>query len=977
MLKKLLLTVVCLALYAVPTFAQSGSISGTITDSRTGETLPGATVLISSIQKGTSTNVDGEFSLTNVPVGTYNLVAQYIGFKSFETSVEVGSGEVVLNIELTEDILGLEDVVVTGIASRSSKAISEVAISRVNAEELSADKAFNSVSQLLTAKVAGVSIQPASGTVGGGIRFLVRSGGGLNGQGQPVIYIDGVRVENTQSGFGAGGQNYSTLSDINPENIASIDFLKGPAAAALYGTSGSNGVVLIETKSGNTAAVGNNVQVNYKGIVGVNTQANDYSEDVFISASDANAILIDGEVQSHDISVSGGNQFIRYYTSFNMRDEEGIVIQNKQERQTLQANFDAFPSEKVSISVNTSYSLNSVDLPQNDNNVIGWLGNTLLFPTSYAFTDSAGIAAYENNSKTNRLIGSFQFNYRPIDNLNIKFAAGIDDSDLRSYTYQSPLFAYSGIGFQGNKAVFNRQNQQVTFDANASYKYDITPKLISNTLIGTQLFNRKFRTTQVTRRGFATELVRNADSAVNIIVASEGFGHIRQAGVFFQEELSYDQTYFVTVGGRQDFASAFGNDTPNIFYPKASGAVRIDQLGILPDAIDFLKLRVAYGETGVLPGNNDGIRLIWGASPSGFGIGGTPSSIGNPEIKPERIRELEFGFEASFFTNYGIDFTYYRQDAENSIIGLLNSPSTGLVASSSPFNIGNKKGSGFEVAINATPIINRDYQLDLTVITAYSENEVTDIGDAQPIRDGFDLNTIQPGLPASAFYTYEVKGATFDANGFYTGPDVTFTEDNRVFVGTPYPDYQGSFAVDFRFLRNFNFSALLEYQLGLSVFNSTLGFANNFGNGAEYERLQGLLAGTPGVGSSYYNTNADPNDNITALTPGSPEYIAAANRYAEIAPNADYGYVEKADFARLREVSISYDFTDLINSSGLSQYVKKASIAFSGTNLWLSTEYSGIDPEVNFAGANSNTRGQDFLTLPQPKSYFATINIGF
>ena len=205
----------------------------------------------------------------------------------------------------------------------------------------------------------------------------------------------------------------------------------------------------------------------------------------------------------------------------------------------------------------------------------------------------------------------------------------------------------------------------------------------------------------------------------------------------------------------------------------------------------------------------------------------------------------------------------------------------------------------------------------------------------------------------------------------------TAGEEGRIFAGIPYPEYQGSFSLNVRFLKNFNLYALLDYQLGLSIFNNTLLFANNFGNGAEYETLQGLLEGTPGVGSSFYNNNADPSDDITPLTPGTPEYIAAANRYATLNTNSDFGYVSKADFARLREVSISYNFNDLINSSPLSQYVKSASISFSGTNLWLSSKYSGVDPEVNFAGARSSSRGQDFLTLPQARSFFATFNIGF
>lgn len=977
MFKKLQLLALALFLPIVVS-AQSGTITGTITDASSGDPLTGATVIIeSNPSKGGAADIDGNYTIDNVAAGDYTLVAKFIGFKEVRTQVTVGSGTVNVDFELSADVLGLEDVVVTGIASRSSKAVSEVAISRVDAAKLTETNSYNSVSQLLTSKVAGVSVQPASGNVGGGIRFLVRSGGGLNGNGQPVIYVDGVRIDNSQTGFGAGGQSFSTLSDINPETIESVDFLKGPAAAALYGTSGSNGVVLITTKKGEISPNGNSVNVNYKYTNGITDQAVEMEEDYLISAEDFNAIVREGSIEAHDVSVSGGNDSFRYFTSFNDRSEQGIVGQNSQGRQTVQANFDAFLSEKVTLSANTSFALNRVNTPQNDNNIFGWLGNTMLFPTSYVFTDSAAIAAFENESETNRFIGSFKFNYRPITGLSINLSAGLDNSDVRSFTYQSPEFRYGSLGFEGAKNVFNRQNSQATFDANVSYTFNPTDKITSSTVVGTQVFDRTFQTTQIGRQNFSTSLVRDAQSASTINIASEGFGNTRSAGIFIQEEINYDQTYFLTIGGRQDFASAFGNETKDIFYPKASAAVRVDKLGVLPSDINFLKLRVAYGETGILPGQNDGIRLLWGTTNSGFGIGGVPSSIGNPSIEPERVKELELGLEASFFENYGIDFTYYIQNAENSIIGLRNSPSTGLVASTSPFNIGEKEGSGYELAVNATPIINRDFQLDLTALISYSENEVTDLGDAQPIRDGFDLNTTQEGLPVATFFPQEVRGATFDANGFYTGPDIATGEEGRIALGTPYPEYQGSFSMNLRFLKNFNLYALLDYQLGLSIFNNSLLFANNFGNGAEYETLQGLLAGTPGVGGSFYNNNADTSDDITPLTPGSPEYIAAAERYAELTPASDFGYVEEADFARLREVSISYNFNDLINSSPLSQYVKSASISFSGTNLWLSSKYSGIDPEVNFTGNRSASRGQDFLTLPQARSFFATFNIGF
>lgn len=970
---KKLLAAVVLLLMMVPAavFAQSGSVSGKITDGVTGEDLPGANVYLLEIKRGASTDINGSYTIPNVPAGTYQVVASFLGYKQFKTTIDVGSSEVTLDISLDPDVVGLEDVVVTGIASRSSKAVAEVAISRVDAADLTVDKSYQDISQVLSGKVAGVNVQPASGQVGGGIRFNVRTGGGLNGNGQPVIYIDGIRMDNSQvTGYGSGGQGVGTLADLNPEDIESIDVLKGPAGAALYGTAGSNGVVLITTKRGKTIAGKGTVAVNVKSRWGYNEQAVEYDADDIISYEDANAIFVEGAVNQNTVNVSGGTDYIRYFTQFDGTHEEGILPQNSLDRQSFRANFDAFPSNKVTINVSTGFTLNDVARPQNDNNIFGWLGNVVLSPfgTPYNFTDSADVASIENISRTNRFLGSVQLNWRPIDGLSITGSVGFDGSNLRQDNFNPPHRSNP----DGNRDLFVRQNQQFTYDLNARYTLSPIDGITFNTVVGTQLFDTKFRTAFMTRSLFQTDLITNIGSGQNIDQADEGFGHRREAGIFFQEEINIKETFFVTVGGRQDFASAIGFDAPNIFYPKASVAVRLDQMGVLPDAINFFKLRAAYGETGILPGSTAGQPLLWTAAPSGFGVGAVIDVIGNPEITPERIREIEFGAEVTFLDNFGVDFTYYIQNSEDAIISFPEAPSTGLVASDIPFNVGGIEGQGLELAVNATPILSKNTQLDLNFIWSHQTNEVTDIGGVQPIRDGFDLNTVQVGLPRSTFYPFEVTGANFAADGSYAGPNILSGEEGRIAMGQPYPEDQFSASINFRFLKNFNLYALAEWQQNVSVFNNTYLFASIFRNNPRFEELRGLLGF-----SSYYNINADTDDDITALTPGSQEYTDAANEYAIMTTNSDFGYVEEADFFRIREVSLSYNFTDVLKSVGLNKAVKNLTLAASVRNLALFTDYSGVDPEVNFAGARSSSRGQDFLTLQNPRVINATVSIGF
>jgi TonB-dependent SusC/RagA subfamily outer membrane receptor len=983
---KKLLAAVVLFLMMVPAavFAQSGSVAGKITDGVTGEDLPGANVYLLEIKRGASSDINGTYNIPNVPAGTYTVVASFLGYKQFKTTVDVGSSEVTLDIALDPDVVGLEDVVVTGIASRSSKAVAEVAISRIEASDLTLDKSYQDLSQVLTGKVAGVNVQAASGNVGGGIRFNIRSGGGLNGNGQPVIFIDGVRIDNAQiAGTGVGGQGVGTLADLNPEDIESIDVLKGPAGAALYGTSGSNGVVLITTKKGKTVAGKGTVNVNLKQRVGVNDQSVEYGADDLFTYESVNDIIMAGNVSQSTVSVNGGSDYIRYFTQFDVTNEEGIVPNNKMERQSFRANFDVFPSDKVTFNVNAGFTLNETNLPQNDNNILGWLGNNILAFQSgaagarthltYFFTDSLDIARLTDETITNRFIGSFQLNWRPIEGLSLTAGVGYDGSDMRQDQFRpTNSTATPQVGL---RQMYARQNAQFTWDLNARYDAKFGD-INSATTVGTQIFSRRFRDLFNSRQDFPSNEIRAIQSGADITALSEDFFNVREAGIFFQEEINFKETFFVTAGGRFDYASSVGDEAASIFYPKLSAAVRLDQMGILPDAINFFKLRAAYGETGILPGLTAGESSLWAASNSGFGIGAVPSVIGNPEIEPERIRELEFGAEITFLDNFGVDFTYYIQNADDSIIGFNAAPSTGRVATSVPLNVGSIEGSGIELAVNATPILSKNTQLDLTVIWSHQTNEVTDLGGAQPIRDGFDVNTIEEGLARSTFFVTEIRGATYDANGAFLGLDNTPGEDGRVALGIPYPEDQFSASVNFRFLKNFNFYALAEWQTGLTLYNGTRQFSAGLArNDPEYDELRGLLGF-----SNYYNLDADPNNDITPLTPGTPEYNEAADRFAVLggfgATTNDFGYIENADFMRIREVSLSYNFTDIIKSAGLGKTIKTMNFAVSGRNLFLKSDY-WADPEINGAGARSLTRGWDFLTLQQPKVYNATLSIGF
>jgi TonB-dependent SusC/RagA subfamily outer membrane receptor len=943
--------------------SQTSALNGTITDSESGEALVGASIFIEELNRGAVSDLNGEYRLENLLPGTYSVRFSFIGYITIVEDITLQQGDNLFDVQMSVDAAGLEEIVVTGIASSTSRSVSPVAISRVDAEQLLESNTYTGLSELLNGKISGFTVQPSSGNPGGGIRFIVRSGGGLGGDGQPIVYIDGTRVDNSQiSGFGVGGQGISTLSDLNPNDIASIDVLKGPAGAALYGTSGSNGVVLITTKTGKGAGLPDGtVQVDYRSIYGFNTKQKEYSSDEILTADEANEVIDSNPFYENTFNISGGDNKIRYFTSIGQRNESGLGPDNTLDRRNFRANVEAYPNEKITLTANTSYTLTEIQRPQNDNNIFGWLGNLILAPggNAYNFTAAEAIRGISDFTNSNRFIGSFSATFNPIQNLSIKGSIGYDGSNLRSIQTFSPDFGYAGV-INGERAVFTRENQQFTYDATATYSYTIGDLIDATSIVGTQIFELKNYTTNATTNDFATSAIKNLGAGAEIISTNESALNIKEAGVFTQHDFNVNETYFISLGSRFDYASSVGSNAPTIFYPQARASVRLDQFEATPDLFDLLKLRVAYGETGQLPAIYDGVNVLWGAAAYGIGRGAVPSQIGNSDIKPERVKELEIGIDGDMFSRLGFELTYYRQNSTESIIGFEKSPSTGLTFDNPPLNVGGVEGYGFEAGLNATIIRKPNLLFDLGVLYSYQENEVTDLGGAQPIYDGFDVNVIKENLPRSAFYVLDVNGAQRDASGNVilrsNGLPAPNVSEDRVYLGNPYPTHNGSITLNFTLFKDIEIYALADWAADLFVYNNTRTFMALFGNDVKLSNLRSQF-GESEIGTQEYNNLAD--------------------QLAELNTSYDGNFIEPADYFKVRELSIAYNFQGLLGKTPFNNAIRNMTLSVSARNVFTFTKYTGNDPEVNFTGSRSLTRGADFLTLPTPRVFYSTLSIGF
>jgi len=997
------------ALLLIPTlvFAQQGTVRGTVTDASTGAPLPGANVVVEGLNMGSATQSNGEYRIEGIPTGEQTVQVSFVGYQEGSRTVTVqGGGTTVVNFELQPEDAALNEVVVTGIASETARSQAEISVGRVDAEELQVANSYSGLSELLGGKVSGVDIRRSSGNVGGGFRFNVRSGGGIGGGGQPVVYIDGVRVDNEEiDGFGAGGQGISALSQLNPQSIKDIEFLKGPAASALYGTSGSNGVVLITTKAGEE---GTPVSVRYKGVLGMNQQQRDFTYSESGTPELANGLRREGGIQEHNVSLSGGTDILSYYANVTTRNENGTLRNNSLGRNSYRANFQVFPSEGLTLTAKAGYTTSSIARPQNDNNIYGYVGNSTIARVRYAFADSAAVEGAENVFENNSFTGSFQANYSPLDGLELNATVGYQSNEGRNdETFPADL-SYPTIN-NGQRAIFDRRNEQYTYDFNARYNYSIVDDLQATTIVGGQALDRTERTFFIGKQDYPTSLVTNVGAGSSFQFGDENFVDTREAGIFASQELQYDNTYFLTLGLRRDYSTQVGEQAPSIFYPKASGAVRVGQFDFVPDYFDLLKLRAAYGETGQLPGRLAGLARLWEAAPSGYGTGAALDAIGNPEIEPETVREFTTGLDADLFGRSSLSVTYYRNQADGSIISFQEAPSTGLVASARPFNVGQKTGQGVEVDLTVTPIERDFLSVTADFIYSYNTNTVEGLGGAQPIFGGFSRNVTKVGLPQNAFYMYTSEVQYLDSDGnpltgdfnpsevadFQAVPGKTdgSGQPAREFLGTPEPNHSGTVSLNISLFEDLKLYGLLDIARGLEVYDGNRAFtsglspaisANKRLNIARYvlsdqtSPFEGFSDEELEEANLPYLTNYEAN----SATPGTEQYVRqakvfATNQTTVDGVNTEGNFVSDADYMKLREVSVSYDFSDLVNRVSPNSPVQSMSLSLAARNILTITDYTGFDPEVNFTGAEGNIQGQDFLTLPQPQTVTATLNVRF
>ncbi len=955
-----------------------------MTDAANGTPIPGASVFIENTSFGSVTDFDGNYSFTtNIAAGSYTLSASYLGYSSSKTAIELASSTTInTDFSLNEDLLSLDEVIVTGTNAGVNKRTLGNAISTVKAKDLVNNGAI-AVDQAISGKISGALVQQNSGDPAGGISIRLRGPSTVLGNSDPLYIVDGIIISNSSNSndlVDLGGNSQNRLVDLNPNDIERIEIIKGAAAAAIYGSRASNGVVQIFTKKGKSGepkfTFTTNVRINeLRKEIDYNTVPLAWVdpfdrgnlETVPVERFNyQNEFFESGYGVENFLSVNGGNDKTSYYISGSFLDNEGIIKNTDFQRIGFKTNITQKVFDWLDITAGLNYTRSvSNDIPN------GGISNPYGAITGYIFSDNSvnpfpdesgvfpvtsllvprtnpleAVERFDFGQKVNRVITSIGLNSKITDKLSANYLLGLDFYN-QSATAFIPINNTSpnGDGF-ARRADIN--NFQYNSDLNITYKTPITESINSTTTVGGSWQYEEFDRVAIEADGLApvVEVATNG----SILAQGETRSQISYWGTFLQQSFSFNDKLYVNGAVRVDGASTFGKDERNQVYAKASLSYILSEeefwQNTFGDAFNTLKLRGSWGQAGNLTALSAFQRFTT-LSPSS--LNGAPSLLpgtqqGDLNIAPERQEEIEFGFDAGFLNNrIGIEFTYYKQDVSDLLLPRELSPSTGFASRIE--NVGNLENEGIELLVKAIPIKSNDFTWDLTATFSKNENTVTSVagGGQFALAGSFSTNFVIEGEPLGVFYRQfyarDADGSiSLDDNGYPFRGTTEDGESSKV-IGDPNPDWFGSLINEFSY-KNFTFRVQLDAVQGFDVFNWNRRLLDNviFGGGSNVG--EELLGNRPkGFGG------------------------AQAGIFEE--------FVEDGSFVKLRELAISYGFQPPIKG------VDNVEISLVGRNLISWDDYSGWDPEINTAGQSNGVRGFDFAGVPIPRTYQLGINVSF
>ncbi|MGV8814384.1 MAG: TonB-dependent receptor [Gelidibacter sp.] len=961
---------------------QDRTIKGTVLDD-TGAPLAGATVIVKGTSKGVTTDFDGNFEL-KVSNDATTLVISYLGYVTQDVNIV---GKTTLNVKMAADNMALSEVVVIGYGTEK-KALLTGSVSAISSKEIE-DLPVSGVDGILQGQASGVQVSQNSGTPGGEMSVRIRGLSSISGSSQPLYIIDGIPVTTGNFGMiGYEGQGSSAITDLNPNDIESISILKDASATAIYGARASNGIVLITTKRGKTqksvvtASVYTGVQRAWNRLDMLNSRQwmeyrNDLTKSTVFTQEQMNNITVDTDwqdvifrtapINSYELSATGGSDKTKYYMGGTMFKQEGILIGTDYKRLNGRVNLDHELSEKFSIGTSIGLTYSKTNRVEGDQTTQGPLPNGISTPAIFPVFNPDG--SYNQNgpysnpvSIANEAINQ-NFSYRTNSNVYLDYRItpdltfttkwGVDFLNFREHAFESRKTVqgakYNGLGFETYSNIINVVSNNIL-----KYKHDFDKHKIEF-LAGYSFESYEYRNSFIRGQDYADDNLQYISAASTIVSASASATDTGLRSYFGRANYNYDNKYLFDASGRFDTSTKFGENNRTGFFPAGSVAWRVIEEEFLKDSNIFsdLKLRASYG----LTGNDDISPFLFSELYGNTSYGGQPaiypSNIPNPDLKWETTRQLNLGLNLGFFNDrLAITADYYDKQTNDLLLSRPLPLSSGF--SSITQNVGKVENKGIEITVSSRNFVGEFIWSTLFNISG-NRNKVLELYNGQPIDDiGRGGNRIMEGQPIGIFYSFESLGvdpSTGDIVYADTNFDGVITSEDRTIVGNPHPDFIGGLTNNFSY-RGFDFSVFLQGSYGNDVFN---------GSRLYLESLQGGDNQIAAVTRRW----RQPGD-ITDIPRATLEPVATQNK------RISSRFIEDGSYLRVKNVTFGYT---LNQKTMQKMFFTSARFYFSVQNLFTFTNYSGLDPEVNYRGDDNSVIGTDFFTYPQAQTFTFGVNL--
>lgn len=995
-------------LFCATALAQTKEITGKISDAQTGSPLAGVTVKAKGANRSTTSQEDGTFTLS-VPENTTTIEFSYVGYADAEMPVSN-----LMTVTLQPGNKSLSEVVVVGYGTRIKRDVTS-SISRVTAKEFQ-DQPLPSFEQALQGRASGVFINSGTGKLGQAMEIRVRGIASISAGSQPLIVIDGVPVHN--GALGTDDEADNPLAALNPADIESIEVLKDAASSAIYGARGSNGVILVTTKSGKAGRSRINVNVShgwsdpthkqkfmnaaqYKDLLGAairnvegdltDDELAQYWIDEIMGVDDWNSGVDEnwsdrafqkGHVTQYSVTMSGGDAKTKYLLSGGFNDQKGILLGNRLTRATGRLNLDHQVNERLKLGANIALFRTGNYRVSNDNAFSNPVQLNALAPIQPAYLPDGSLnynTTYWNNLIDQKYNSNTGIGFKTISSvfgeltlmpgLMLRSQAGVDYNNYREdvfWSKQTQDGAPNGEGFAGQTTSYIfTSTTTLNFNKKISELHGI------DAIAGIEYIKSNFENLTSTGRNFPNDQLRMLASASQITGGSTSETGYTFASYFLRGNYKFNDKYMLGASMRIDGSSRFGAGNRYGFFPAVSAGWVISDEDFLKNSntLSFLKLRASYGKTGNAEiGDFASLTMV---TPIFYGdqTGLWINQLGNNDLTWEKTNQFDVGIDFGILDNRITgEIDYFHKNTQDLLLSLPLPAVNGYTIVTS--NIGSMKNNGFEFVINSRNLIG-EFKWNTSLNISTYKNEVTKLISPVSPTGGRSLGRLEVGQPFGQFFGLKYMGVD-ENNGdaLYLAKDGksttnSSTDAGQFIIGDPNPDFYGGINNNFSY-KGFDLDIQCQFVSGNDLVRASGIYQSNNGEWIDNQTEDQI---------NYWKTPGQKTDIPKPYFGGrNGSYISSR-------------YVEDGSYFRVKAVNFGYTLP-----AGWISPLKLRSVRvyMTASNLFTITNYSGYDPEVSSgeyrtggyspvlaSGLNPLINlGHDWYTAPQIRTIAFGLNVG-